>query len=357
MKKLEILDSIRGFAAIYVVLNHVIFFKNPNNCIIIFGFNILSVFEYAQDAVMIFFILSGFVIQHSFMNTKDKSFSLYLFKRFTRIYIPLVAVIIATGFVQYLSNSVHDFSLKILVGNLLMLQDMPWRPGVIVTTIFGNYPLWSLSYEWWYYMLFYFITVCFKSSNKSAFIYGIAIIAIITYHFYSIALNRWLLYLIIWWIGRDMAILYNTGRKISFRNLALPLVTLIIGILITGISVKYYEGQDIGRYINIEHTNLLRIFFIISIALLWYKAKWKFFDCTIGHFNKIASISYGLYISHMFLIVDAEYFKFVENPYIRYFLYFIVCFAFSYFIEHILYLKLNSVLKKAIFRNNKSSLE
>ena len=39
---------------------------------------------------------------------------------------------------------------------MLMLQDRSYaKPGVWVSLVGGNAPLWSLSYEWWFYMAYF----------------------------------------------------------------------------------------------------------------------------------------------------------------------------------------------------------
>lgn len=181
MKKIGLLESLRGFSAFYVVISHIFLFKYPTCKLLLFGIDVFPILiSYAQVAVMLFFILSGFVIQYSFMKNEDKSFKMYFFKRFTRIYIPLVCVFALSYFIQIFQGELQDFSIRILLANLLMLQDMPWRPGLISTTIFGNYPLWSLSYEWWYYMLFFILTVKFRRFVNSKYIYVIVLLSIVS---------------------------------------------------------------------------------------------------------------------------------------------------------------------------------
>lgn len=87
-KRLEKLEAIRGFAAIYVVFYHLF-----ASGIVIFGVNLSFLFRFGQEAVILFFLLSGFVIYHSFIKSKDHSnFKVFFWKRFLRIYIPLIIV-------------------------------------------------------------------------------------------------------------------------------------------------------------------------------------------------------------------------------------------------------------------------
>jgi peptidoglycan/LPS O-acetylase OafA/YrhL len=45
-----------------------------------------------------------------------------------------------------------------LLGNIFMLQDViSLKPNVISAVYMGNGVLWSLSYEWWFYILYCFV--------------------------------------------------------------------------------------------------------------------------------------------------------------------------------------------------------
>lgn len=163
------------------------------------------------------------------------------------------------------------------------------------------------------------------------------------------ALNRWILYFAVWWVGREIAILYYNKQKISFRNLKYPLLTILLGAIIMKISQIVNEGTVIAELTKWEYINLYRIFFVLIIALLWYKVKWIGFNFTFGLFKSIAPISYGIYISHMLLSVQASYFDFIGNVYIRYSLYLLVCILVSYLIERVIYAKVFKWSKKIIF--------
>jgi peptidoglycan/LPS O-acetylase OafA/YrhL len=82
-KHLEKLDVIRGFAAVYVVLYH--FFGQVKLLP-----NIVEkvIFSFGQEAVILFFLLSGFVIYVFVERSSKITFSSYFIKRFIRIYFP-----------------------------------------------------------------------------------------------------------------------------------------------------------------------------------------------------------------------------------------------------------------------------
>ena len=89
MKKnrLEKLEAVRGFAALYVV-----FFHTLPQKIYLGGINIGALFRFGPEAVIVFFALSGFVIKYTYERSKDKSFRYYFIRRFIRLYIPLLFI-------------------------------------------------------------------------------------------------------------------------------------------------------------------------------------------------------------------------------------------------------------------------
>src|SRR5690349_6415685 len=146
--KFEKLEALRGFAAIYVVVYHVLMHVQLK----VAGFDLLFFFRFGQEAVILFFLLSGFVIKYSFERSKDKSFKSYFLKRFTRIFIPLLFVLVLSYALQSVAaGRLINPAAGTLMANLCMLQDVNVKPNVFFSTYMGNAPLWSLAFEWWFY--------------------------------------------------------------------------------------------------------------------------------------------------------------------------------------------------------------
>ncbi len=333
-QKIVKLEALRGFVAIYVTCAHVFFDKFMD----INGYNLSFIWDFGDLGVMIFFILSGFVIHYSFSRSNDKSFKKYFCKRFFRIYIPLIVVFI-TNFIILKSQDHYlaSFSWKSLVINLLMLQNID-QPFSNFNPLFNNGPLWSLSYEWWFYMIYFFV-IKFLKNNASYFIYGLAIVSSVACLFYPFFIFRVFVFITLWWIGTDIAKLYlNPSKKISFYNLRFQLAAILLSILILNIKHVPYS---VSSY-------MISGFFALITGLIWHQLHWKCFDKTIGRFASFAPISYGIYISHWFLIFQASYLDFIKNDVIRYSLYFAICFLFSYIVERIIYPKLNRFFMRNI---------
>lgn len=171
------LNLIRGLAAIAVLVYHVryrFFFDyadvgHPG----LLQKSFYALTSFGHDAVMIFFVLSGYFISSSVIRdcrAGQWSWSKYLTSRFVRLYVVLLPGLILTlfwdklGLYFFSSNPIysgeprpwhHDFfsvsarlDFSAITANLCFLQT------ILAPPLGSNEPLWSLSYEFWYYLLF-----------------------------------------------------------------------------------------------------------------------------------------------------------------------------------------------------------
>lgn len=345
-KKLLKLEAIRGAAAVYVVFHHTV------NSFNLFGYDLSFIFRFGQEAVILFFILSGFVIEYSFNKGRDKTFKTYFAKRFLRIYIPILLVYVANYAILLWQQREIEVTFSQIVLNLLMLQDLAWiKPNVVVAPLFGNSPLWSLSYEWWFYML-YFPIMKWLPKKSSALVYGLGIAAALSYLIYPNFLNRELMYFVIWWSGVVLARLYVSKEGISIARLG-TVFSVIAGICaILGLNAYLnYEGKGVGLSPVLEARHFVFTIVALLIALGWRRMHWFMFDRLLGVFAKLAPISFGLYISHYFLVSHATYLNDVlpESAVIRFLVYLIICLCFSYLVERVIYTKINNAYRNSSF--------
>jgi peptidoglycan/LPS O-acetylase OafA/YrhL len=139
------LEALRGFAALFVVLGHIIYYhKILNNNY--FPKKLVFIFNWPTGhlSVLIFFILSGYVIAES-NKTKIKANTItaYLKKRLLRLYpIYIVSLLFA------LLVATNHYSWPTILSNFTFTQ------GLIKDVIWENGPIWSLNYELLYYILF-----------------------------------------------------------------------------------------------------------------------------------------------------------------------------------------------------------
>lgn len=93
-KRLEELDSLRGLAAIAVMFLHM-YEILPGNYLskLLFEFGPLRLIISGGESVVLFFVLSGFVLSKPFYTNKQIGYFSFITKRICRIYIPYILAI------------------------------------------------------------------------------------------------------------------------------------------------------------------------------------------------------------------------------------------------------------------------
>jgi peptidoglycan/LPS O-acetylase OafA/YrhL len=148
-------DAIRMAMALLVVWSHsfAIYLGTEDNEPLSLLMN--GAYDSGKVAVLVFFIISGFLITHSFLNSK--SVSKYFYRRVSRIYPGyIVATLISVSVIvpAFSSRTLSDFTstevVKALGLNLLLQGYFPASDAFNGTSINGS--LWSISYEFWCYV-------------------------------------------------------------------------------------------------------------------------------------------------------------------------------------------------------------
>lgn len=145
------LDLVRFLAAALVVLHHSNFSalsKQP----ILFS-------QYGPAAVIIFFVLSGYVISYVSSGKEAEPLE-YWSSRLSRFYSLAIPIVLlcpvldrigeSLAPVFYVGKTTHDFTLLRIFTSLTYLNEM-WTSSIMS---FSNVPYWSLNYEIWYYVIF-----------------------------------------------------------------------------------------------------------------------------------------------------------------------------------------------------------
>ncbi|HBL13406.1 MAG TPA: acyltransferase [Cyanobacteria bacterium UBA11162] len=328
---LKKLDAIRGFAASYIVITHwmpsLMFVPE----IIHKGF-----FSFGQEIVMLFFLLSGFGIYLSFYRNPDLGFKSYFIRRFRRIYFPFLLALLLSIVIVYLNGKVlNTFPWRELIGNLLMVQDISeLKPGTWVEPFLGNLPLWALSYEWWFYLLFYpCYKFLFKNPNR---IYFILLFSFVSYLTYLIIPNQASLifsYFIVWWCGLEAAEVFIRQRRFTFTNMKSIMFCLVFMSTLAAIPVLAADQIRFGYYPFLIFRHFVAAFLAIFIGLLWYSKRLIYFDTILGIFTVVAPISYGIYLFHYPLLIRWELSSYLSNVWIVYSIKFALILGLAYLTE------------------------
>ena len=230
---------------------------------------------------------------------------------------------------------------RILAGNLAMLQDFgTGKPNIIVPTIFAS-ALWSLHYEWWFYMLYFPIKTRVEESNQSRLVGGLSISAALIYIFLPYAIPRLIMYFTIWWIGVEMGRSCMAKGRVVALDIRTSLgAAFAVSCILTIQCLREHTHLNMGVHPFLEPRHFIAAIAAVGTALIWQKAKWKGFNALkVGVF--IAPISYSLYIAHQPLLAEAHYLAWIGNPWVRYLGYASILLLFCIITE----LKINPILK------------
>lgn len=296
------LDSIRALSALVVLLGH------TNQTILLPTLKAGSVFVgfFTQLSVMVFFVLSGFLIGKSVCNniSKNHVFSIgqYARDRALRLYPPLIVAIILiallaalapfafpSGTQQLLSMPDAKFVrteftavAKQLFGALMFLNEFK------TTTPTANGPLWSLSIEAWYYVVA--AALFLWPSRKAAAIVLLVITVVITRRnqlFYMLAP--------IWFSGFALAFMHQRTPEMNNRLFGWLFALLTAAVALAVALVLFAE--PLGTSIWLDRMNHFRL-----ISGLWFAT---FMALIMGGgarfpvlFHKQAGYSYTLYVIH-----------------------------------------------------------
>lgn len=309
---LSFLDGIRGLAAFYVLVHHARllltqpyyegFLKHPEkydilNKLLAYFF---ACFKFGHHAVLIFFVLSGFVIHLKQANNRSKFFSVPSFykKRIVRVYPVLITSILVTylaAIIVYFITGNHLPGLNVfnLVQNLLLL------PGL---NIFGNnYPMWSLQHEWFFYLVYPLLLFLSKKNQIYSFVIVVTLNVLYTFGIKSSIIGEASMTLLYWWVGTILAELY-VRNKLNDHALYIGLAIFVLNTFIT-------------------NSNLNNISFCISIAMIigyLIKNNTSFFARSLMRIKFLGDCSFSIYLLHfpiLALIKEAYVFKYGLLPY------------------------------------------
>jgi len=150
------LDAVRFLAALLVLLGHAA--TDTYN-----GHWLDEIFKFRaffHDAVIVFFVLSGYVIYYVAL-TKEVTLKSYVIARLSRIYSVAISAIIISSVIGYIGYNISPLTYDDILGtvqselfriiqNIFFLNQLWYK----FSFPFSNVPYWSLGYEVWYYIIF-----------------------------------------------------------------------------------------------------------------------------------------------------------------------------------------------------------
>ena len=316
------MDAIRGAAAILVMLGHSrdLFFTSLNEQVATtpsLASGIIPVHDAQRphitmglEAVMIFFVLSGYLVGGSVLRSfqRDRwSWKDYLTRRLTRLWIVLLPALLLTFALDHVglklfpeetsiyhspagqtgvpADVAHNLTPRVLVGNAFFLQN------ILVPAVGTNGALWSLSNEFWYYLIFPLLVFsCWRSS--AAGVRSVSALLALT---------------LLYFIGRDEAFLFLPWLLGAAINLLpLKMAERTSWWLMTSLSLLLLPAMILVRRFPVDlrlaETCIAFYFSVLLYVLLNRNRK-----AGRGLYSRVATVlsdlSYPLYLVHLPILV------------------------------------------------------
>lgn len=315
------LDMVRGLAAMTVFIGHVrqVFFvpweQLPHHSTPWMLFYFITAL--GHQAVVVFFVLSGFFIGWAVISAwRDGRWSWrsYAMRRLTRLGVVLLPALLLALLWDQIGvllwgastaynggrpyetvlhfNVRHNLTLSAFIGNLFFLQDIrvPW---------FGSdAPLWSLSYEFWYYLLFPLMAgAVFVKPKRWRSVFAIASVIVLIWVGRTIAA-----YYLVWLLGVAIVLAALWFRS---RGWHVPRIMLVPTGLLFAAGIVVAERRLIAHGADA----VLAVFCALFLAAVvlspasrssatrrWAAPAWAVYQ-TVA--RRLAGISYTLYLVHL----------------------------------------------------------
>ncbi|MCU4373718.1 acyltransferase [Acinetobacter variabilis] len=289
MERFEALDSLRGVCAILVVFFHLNIFG---------AFTEFSFFRNSSIFVEFFFVLSGFVLAHSYLNKSKIDAKKYLVSRFFRIvpmhwfmlmmFILMNATLLVLSKIFHLNFPIEPFTGKNayseIIPNLILIQ--AWLPSFNALSFNG--PAWSISVEFYLYMIFLAGLLVFRK-NIFIFSFILMIFGVLGLIFNYELTTHWAYRGLSCFFAGVISYMIYQKVKISSKFLEIILVFIVVWFVTQFKEIPY--GSAIAPFLfsfvvyAFAHENG-----VVSKAL-----KIKFF-------KKMGELSFSIYIVHYFII-------------------------------------------------------
>ena len=263
--------------------------------------------RFGEQPVIVFFVLSGFLvggkaIENIFNN--NVNLRSYFIDRFVRIFLPLIASSILVIIIDLITGaSIPFFS---IMGSFFSLQG-------VFTSVGHNPPLWSLSYEVWFYiMMGCIMAISVRKNSNNKLILCFIILSICIYFFTRLNAT----YLLIWFMG---AIAYLLPREnIANKRWKIVLLIALLGlafILQQSVTQSRSVKINIANFLDIGNTSIFLAFItcLLVRCLITAVPKQKVVIKIEKMGSKLADFSYTLYLTHYPLMYLLAYYGFPKS--------------------------------------------
>lgn len=303
-----LISLLRGLAAIEVAAAHLRATVYPglraldDPGVVFKGFAFATGF--AHQAVMLFFIISGWLVGGSLLNKigQPDAIANYAIDRATRLWTVLVPTFLLTLLLALATGTVsprgidfsaaNDYSALVLAGNLVGLQT------VVLPNFGANFALWSLANETWYYVLFALLVVMLTArriGTRLACAATVVTLALVLPQAITVYFSIWLL-----------------GAAFSRVKIACDAATRWGLLVLCAAVMVYYRltgNNDVYALETLGPDLICSVVFLVFLASLQFKAAaGSPLLRPAARIGKLfADFSFSLYVLHLPLIELLQY--------------------------------------------------
>lgn len=306
------MDAIRGLAAILVMFGHSrdLFFSVLNARPTATNHVEHPMITLGNEAVMIFFILSGYLVGGSVLRSFERnrwSWKDYLTKRLTRLWVVLLPALALSVALDYTGLHLFPEATSIYSGpggqsevSAHLAQTL--TPGIIAGNVFfvqtiivplpgTDIPLWSLANEFWYYLLFPLLVLAFWPRRSMAvrvlcLLLAGGLLLFVRVHI-AVLFSIWLLGAAISLVPTRLPDRVSFWLSVVLSSLLLPVMILVrrlpIDLTVAQICVALYFAALL--YVVLNRTRPARPGLYAKVATL------------------LSNLSYPLYLVHLPILV------------------------------------------------------
>lgn len=291
-ERLDYLDSLRGIAAMSVVIFHCLISFNifhkanyesiySNAFLRFFTESPLKLFWSGKEAVLLFFVLSGFVLSISFFKGRAYNYPIFTARRFARIYIPYIVIMIAsvvltTIFINFkdingMSSTFnnrwdHEVSLQAIIAYVFMLNYDTANVNGVVWTLYHEMRI-SLVFP-----LIVFFIAKYRPFVSNFILLGIILVIYAVFHVLSQQ-------------GGYIGIIAHDFKGTAFYSI----------FFVMGATLSKYR-LEVSHYLKKQKSIILLFLFVVSLILINSSALFK-------NNSSVADIVAGLGIVLLFSVV------------------------------------------------------
>ena len=295
--KYRSLESFRGLAAILVALFHSAFVVDDKYLFI------------ARSAIFVdfFFILSGFVIAFAYNDRIKAGFSFreFFLLRLGRLYpLHLFMLLVWVPYILTKAVALHKFGLEIndpliqnniasFISNLFLINALG-----VHDHLSWNFPAWSISVEFYTYMIFFAFISFFRKINDLVLC---LFLSVLCYYILYINNPTTLLKTYDWGLFRCLggfflgSVIYRISQKITFKPSILAATSaelIAVSLMVVFVLNSLTVGYQMAAFISFA---LVILIFSVQESGLLTKV------LTIRPILFLGSLSYSIYMTHALL--------------------------------------------------------